>query len=111
MIAGILLFGLSDRNSGVIWSLLPKLTRWTSYGSPVSSSMIDTLTPLGVGSEYSCRRSGCCAGHFFVMGKSVSAFMAGSIRSLGNPRAGRGDLCDIDAPQSSAAMDILFVAD
>jgi hypothetical protein len=28
--------------------------------------------PFGVGSEYSCRRSGCSAGHFSVMGKSES---------------------------------------
>src|SRR6516162_4768437 len=31
--------------------------------------MIDTFTPLGVGSEYSCSRSGCRGGHFFVTGK------------------------------------------
>src|SRR5512138_934579 len=70
MIAGILLFGFSDRNSGDIWSLLSKLTRCTSYGSPVSSRKIDTLTPLGVGSEYSCSRSGCCAGHLRLIRKS-----------------------------------------
>ena len=33
--------------------------------------MIETLTPFGVGSEYSCRRSGCWGGHFLVIGKSV----------------------------------------
>jgi hypothetical protein len=51
MIAGILPFGLSDRNSGVFWSSLLKSTRCASYGSPISSSMIETLTPFGVGSE------------------------------------------------------------
>ena len=66
--AGILLLGLSARNSGESWSLVSKLTRCGSYGSPVSSSRIDTFTPLGVGSEYSCSRSGCAAGHLAVMG-------------------------------------------
>jgi hypothetical protein len=33
--------------------------------------MIDAFTPLGVGSEYSWMRSGCCAGHFLVMGKEL----------------------------------------
>jgi hypothetical protein len=51
MIAGILPFGLSERNSGVFWSSLPKSTRCGSYGRPISSSMIETLTPFGVGSE------------------------------------------------------------
>src|SRR3990167_9221521 len=37
--------------------------------------MIDTLTPLGVGSEYSCRRSGCWAGHLLLIGKAASAFI------------------------------------
>ena len=50
-IAGILPFGFSERNSGVFWSSLLKSTRCTSYGSPISSSMIETLTPFGVGSE------------------------------------------------------------
>src|SRR3546814_7911365 len=66
-IAGILLFGFSDIDSGEVWSLLSKLTLCTSYGRPVSSSMIDAFTPLGVGSEYSWMRSGCCAGHFRVI--------------------------------------------
>jgi hypothetical protein len=73
--AGILLFLLSEMNSGVSWSWVSKLTRCTSYGSPVSSSAIDTLTPLGVGSEYSCRRSGWRAGHLRVMGKADRSFM------------------------------------
>ena len=51
MIAGIFPFGLSERNSGVFWSSLLKSTRCTSYGSPISSSMIETFTPFGVGSE------------------------------------------------------------
>src|SRR3954454_15913275 len=33
-----------------------------SYSSPVSSSMMLTFTPFGVGSEKSCSRSGYCAG-------------------------------------------------
>src|SRR5690349_1133472 len=37
--------------------------------------MIDTFTPLGVGSEYSCSRSGCCAGHLRVMGKADKSLM------------------------------------
>jgi hypothetical protein len=51
MIAGILLLGLSERNSGVIWSFFSKLTKCGSYASSSSSSAIETLTPLGVGSE------------------------------------------------------------
>jgi hypothetical protein len=50
-IAGIFPFGLSERNSGVFWSSLPKSMVCGSYGSPISSSMIDTFTPFGVGSE------------------------------------------------------------
>jgi hypothetical protein len=53
MIAGILPFGLSDRNSGVHVSFWPMLIVCGSYGSPISSSMIETFTPFGVGSEYS----------------------------------------------------------
>src|SRR5690606_16197352 len=37
--------------------------------------MIDTFTPLGVGSEYSWMRSGCCAGHFPVIGKEDKSVM------------------------------------
>ena len=51
MIAGIFPLGLSERNSGVFWSSLLKSTRCTSYGKPISSSMIETFTPFGVGSE------------------------------------------------------------
>src|SRR5471030_1848536 len=75
--AGILLFGFSDRNSGDIWSLVSKRTRWTSYGRPISSSAIDTFTPLGVGSEYSCSRSGCDAGHLWVIAKAERSVMGG----------------------------------
>ena len=32
--------------------------------------MIETFTPLGVLSEYSCRRSGCRGGQRCVIGKS-----------------------------------------
>jgi hypothetical protein len=38
--------------------------------------MIETFTPLGVGSEYSWMRSGWSAGHFFVMGKEDRAVKA-----------------------------------
>jgi hypothetical protein len=50
-IAGILLFGLSDRNSGVVCSLASKRIACGSYGRPVSSSIAETLMPFGVGSE------------------------------------------------------------
>src|SRR4051812_16535564 len=73
--AGILLLGLSERNSGEVWSLVSKLTRCGSYGRAGSSSAIDTLTPLGVGSEYSCSRSGCWAGHFRVTRKLERSVM------------------------------------
>ena len=49
MIAGILLFGLIFRNSGLNWSPAWMSIGWTVYGSPVSSSMIWTLWPFGVG--------------------------------------------------------------
>jgi hypothetical protein len=51
MIAGIFPLGLSERNSGVFWSLVLKSMRCGSYGSPISSSMIETFTPFGVLSE------------------------------------------------------------
>src|SRR6476620_4730497 len=70
MMAGILLLGLSERNSGEVWSLVSKLTRCGSYGRESSSNAMDTFTPLGVGSEYSWMRSGWRAGHLRVMGKA-----------------------------------------
>ncbi|MNN59543.1 hypothetical protein D3C81_1746640 [compost metagenome] len=73
--AGILLLALREMNSGLNWSSLSKLTLCGSYARPISSSMIDTLTPLGVGSEYSCRRSGCWAGHLRVMGNALRSVM------------------------------------
>ncbi len=48
-IAGILLFGLIARKSGLNWSPAPMSMAWTVYGSPHSSSMMWTLWPLGVG--------------------------------------------------------------
>ena len=51
MIAGILPLGFRARYSGVQVSLAPMLMKCGSYGRPVSSSMIDTFTPLGVGVE------------------------------------------------------------
>ena len=51
MIDGIFPFGFSDTYAGDFWSFASKRTRCGSYGRPISSSMIDTLTPLGVGSE------------------------------------------------------------
>src|SRR3954462_4472836 len=68
--------------------------------------MIDTFTPLGVGSEYSCSRCGCWAGHFFVMGKSVRAFIRPVSRDWAVPGRG-GEFCET----LLRSMDILFVAD
>jgi hypothetical protein len=45
MMAGILLFGFSDRNSGDSWSLLSKLTSAAHTRRPVSSSAMETFTP------------------------------------------------------------------
>src|SRR3989344_4626761 len=45
--------------------------------------MIETFTPLGVGSEYSCRRSGYWAGHLRLIGKAASEFIGISLG--GNP--------------------------
>src|SRR5260370_13806363 len=72
--AGILLLGKVSTNSGESWSLLSKPTRCASYGRPISSRAIDTLTPLGVGREYSWMRSGCVAGHLRVTEKAESGF-------------------------------------
>ena len=47
--AGILLFGLIFRNSGLNWSPVPMSTGCTVYGRPHSSSMMWTLWPFGVG--------------------------------------------------------------
>src|SRR5262245_25182141 len=74
-IAGILLFGFSDKKSGDIWSFVSKLTRCGSYGRPVSSSMMETFTPFGVGREYNCSLSGCWAGHLRVIGKAERSAM------------------------------------
>src|SRR5687768_13410113 len=42
--------------------------------------MMDALTPFGVVSEYSCRRSGCLAGHLRVIGNAErSAMIVSSI--------------------------------
>ena len=51
MMAGSFPFGFSDRNSGVHDSFLVMLTVCGSYGRPISYSMIETLTPFGVGNE------------------------------------------------------------
>src|SRR3954466_7490109 len=51
-IAGILLFGEMARNSGLNWSPAPMSTGCTRYSRPVSSSMMWTLCPLGVGQVY-----------------------------------------------------------
>jgi len=42
---------MSERNSRDICSSVSKRTRWGSFGNPVSSSMTETLTPLGVENE------------------------------------------------------------
>src|SRR5574343_1547383 len=85
--AGILLLGLRLRNSAENWSSVSKFTKCASYGRPISSSMIETLTPLGVGSEYSCSRAGCRAGHLRVIGKSESVVMR---EGLGNEWGSNG---------------------
>jgi hypothetical protein len=46
MIAGILLFGFSDRNSGEVWSFLSKRPG-AARRAAVSSSISETLMPLG----------------------------------------------------------------
>src|SRR3954467_12243236 len=51
-IAGILLFGEMARNSGLNCSPAPMSTACTRYSSPVSSSMMWILCPLGVGQVY-----------------------------------------------------------
>src|SRR4051812_8920790 len=48
---------------------------------------METLTPLGVGSEYSCRRSGCRAGQRRVIGKEE--------RSLMGPLVARRPVCRV----------------
>jgi hypothetical protein len=51
--------------------------------------MIDIFTPLGVGSEYSWMRLGCRGGHFWVILKAESSFIAdGSdiVKWTGAPR-------------------------
>ena len=51
-IAGILLFGLIARNSGLNWSPAPMSTGIARYARPHSSSMMWTLWPFGVAHEY-----------------------------------------------------------
>ena len=51
MIAGIFWYGFNEAISGERCSSRSNATRCGSYGSPVSSRKIATLTPLGVGSE------------------------------------------------------------
>ena len=48
-IAGMRLFGLIARNSGLNWSPAPMLTGMVRYGTPSSSSMMATFQPFGVG--------------------------------------------------------------
>ena len=49
VMAGMRPFGLSATNAGSFDSLFEMSTKCGSYAAPVSSSMIGTLTPLGVG--------------------------------------------------------------
>src|SRR5690242_18902162 len=101
MIAGILPLGLSERNSGVLCSSRMMSTRWGSYASPVSSSMIDTFTPLGVLSEYSWMRSGCRAGQRAVIGKADRSGTAvprwGQPANVGAP----APECNAQAPRAA----------
>ena len=47
-IAGMRLLGLILRNSGLNWSPLPMSMACAAYSRPHSSSMMETLRPLGV---------------------------------------------------------------
>ena len=47
--AGMRLFGLMARNSGVNCSPLPMFTGTSRHGRPHSSSMIEIFQPFGVG--------------------------------------------------------------
>src|ERR1700722_8796539 len=47
--------------------------------------MMETFTPLGVGSEYSCRRSGNFGGHLRVTGKLERSLM-GILAALTGPQ-------------------------
>jgi hypothetical protein len=49
MIAGMRPFGFNDTYAGSFDSFFEMSTKWGSYTKPISSSMIETLTPLGVG--------------------------------------------------------------
>ena len=48
MMAGIRLFGLIFKNSGLNCSSLLMFTVWTLYGRPISSSATLILRPFGV---------------------------------------------------------------
>jgi hypothetical protein len=48
-IAGMRAFGLIAMNSGLNWSPAPMFTGLSVYGRPVSSSMMETFQPFGVG--------------------------------------------------------------
>src|SRR5580704_17085 len=99
--AGILLLGLSERNSGDICSLASKSTRCGSYARPVSSSITETLTPFGVGSEYSWIRSGCRAGHFLVIG---NIDRSGMLQVLGFRRSHQVEGLRVSPPQFPACV-------
>src|SRR5436305_12974825 len=58
-IAGILLFGLIARNSGLNCSPAPMFTGIARYARPHSSSMMWTLWPFGVAHEYTSIMAGC----------------------------------------------------
>ena len=49
MMAGILLFGLSDRNAGLFTSASESVTRCGSYARPSSSSAMENLLAVGRG--------------------------------------------------------------
>src|ERR1700755_1786097 len=57
-IAGILLFGLIARKSGLNWSPAAMSTGIARYGRPHSSSMMWTLWPFGVAHEYTSIMAG-----------------------------------------------------
>src|SRR5215469_8667091 len=71
--------------------------------------MIEIFTPFGVGSEYSCSRSGCRAGHFLVIGKLDRSVMAK--RSWSVPTGPGGADCssaDMAPPSARARQEALW---
>ena len=64
---------LADILSRYWWMTLLRGLFWILFGIVLFArpdiSLLSLTLALGVGSEYSCSRSGCRAGHFLVTGK------------------------------------------